>query len=203
MYHDRISSMTRYNSLVTLRETNRWHKSRGKWMRVHSRAAWTANCRSLVSRSCIPKGKGAGISREYLFLLASYDFPASDIYYIRHSAFRAKISFLPRVQYDNSSPCWNNVIERMLLFHTVLWPVKSRSSMHHSIALVCVTSVVPDRSLFVKLLKNFKNAENGRNEISVHGVSIIWICIVDQYIWTILAFENYFILSLFLWNWRY
>lgn len=103
MYHDRISSMTRYNSLVTLRETNRWHKSRGKWMRVHSRAAWTANCRSLVSRSWIPKGKGAGISREYLFLLASYDFPTSDIYYIRRSAFRAKISFLPRVQYDNSS----------------------------------------------------------------------------------------------------
>ena len=50
-----------------------------------------------------PRGMGAGISREYLFLLASYDFRVSDIYYIRRSAFRAKISFLPRVQYDNSS----------------------------------------------------------------------------------------------------
>lgn len=48
-------------------------------------------------------GEGVRISREYLFLLACYDFRASDIYYIRHSAFHAKIAFLPRVQYDNSS----------------------------------------------------------------------------------------------------
>lgn len=85
MYHDRISSMTRYNSLVTLRETNRWHKSRGKWMRVHSRAAWTANCRSLVSWSCIPKGEG---SRDF----AGISFPPcvlrfSSVGHILYSAF--------------------------------------------------------------------------------------------------------------------
>lgn len=49
-----------------------------------------------------PSGGDSGFRGEYLFLFASYDFRTSDIYYIRHSGFRAKISFLPRVQYDNS-----------------------------------------------------------------------------------------------------
>ena len=102
-----------------------------------------------------PRGKGAGISREYLFLLASYDFPASDIYYIRHSAFRAKISFLPRVQYDNSSPCWNNVIGRMLLFYN------DRSYDRSKVDRVCITRLPfglrYDRSLFkVKTFEEFQ-----------------------------------------------
>lgn len=194
MYHDRISSMTRYNSLVTLRETNRWHKSRGKWMRVHSRAAWTANCRSLVSRSCIPRGKGARISREYLFLLASYDFRASDIYYIRHSAFRAKISFLPRVQYDNSSPCWNNVIRKDAAF--LHRPMTGQKSIEYaSIALVRVRSVVPHLLNFWRIWRMPRMEET--RYLLFDNVWIIWIC---GFIYLILASENYFMLSLFLWR---
>lgn len=184
MYHDRISSMTRYNSLVTLRETNRWHKSRGKWMRVHSRAAWTANCRSLVSRSWIPKGKGAGISREYLFLLASYDFPTSDIYYIRRSAFRAKISFLPRVQYDNSS-----------LVGTTLYRKDAASPHRSKVDRVCITrllalrayvlGICPSFPIFSTFQENLKNSRRTKDIPCLDSVdSCLWIIyIVDLYIW--------------------
>lgn len=79
-------------------------------------------------------GEGVRISREYLFLLACYDFRASDIYYIRHSAFHAKIAFLPRVQYDNSS----SLKQRYTRCALSLANARSNLRMYHPFARLCI-----------------------------------------------------------------